>query len=177
MVAAALGLGVVLTLRGWRAGYFLLGVGMCGKQYGVVVLPALLKALSGRRLALLLGTAAAGALTVLPFFLWGPESFLDRVVRYHLDLEMRDDALTVMAAAKNGFDVDLPRWPLRIVAVALIGAVALRAPSRGVTPAPWMAASLLVFCLFHNQAFPNYFYLCEYLMLLGLGAWLTGDRE
>jgi hypothetical protein len=177
MVAAALGLGVVLTLRGWRAGYFLLGVGMCGKQYGVVVLPALLKALPGRRLALLLGTAAAGALTVLPFFLWGPGPFLDSVLRYHMGLEMRADALTIMAAAKNAFDVDLPRWPLRVVAVGLIGAVAWRAPSRAVTPAPWMAASLLVFCLFHNQAFPNYFYLCAYLMLLGLGAWLVSDRE
>jgi hypothetical protein len=177
MVAAALGLGVVLTLRGWRAGYFLLGVGMCGKQYGVVVLPALLKALAGRRLALLLGTAAAGALTVLPFFLWGPGPFLDSVIRYHMNLEMRGDALTVVAAAKNAFDVELPRWLLRAVAVALIGVIAWRTPSRGVTPAPWMAASLLVFCLFHNQAFPNYFYLCEYLMLLGLGAWLTGERK
>jgi hypothetical protein len=175
MVAAALGLGVVLSLRGWRLGYFLLGVGLSGKQYGVVLLPALLKGMVGRRLAVLLGTAAAGVLIVLPFYLWGPQSFYDRVVGYHLGLEMRSDALTVLAAAKNAFDVELPRSLARYVALALIGAIALRAPSRGVSPAPWMAASLLVFCLFHNQAFPNYFYLCAYLMLLGLGDWLVRD--
>jgi hypothetical protein len=178
MLAAALGLGLVLTLRGWRLGYFLLGLGMSGKQYGVVVLPALLKGLSGRRLALLLGTAAAGALTVLPFYLWDREAFFDRVVRYHLGLEMRADALTVMAAAKHAFDVELPRWLLRVAALALVAVITWRTPSQGVSPAPWMAASLLVFCLFHNQAFPNYFYLCAYLMLLGLGDWLdSSSRE
>src|SRR5262249_7101480 len=100
---------------------------------------------------------------------------LDRVLRYHLGLEMRADALTVMAAAKNAFDVELPPELTRRAALALIGVIALRTPSRGVSPAPWAAASLLVFCLFHNQAFPNYFYLCAYLMLLGLGDWLVKD--
>jgi hypothetical protein len=176
MMAAPLGVGLVLVARGWRLGYFLLGVGICGKQYGPLFLPALLKALPGRRLALLLGTALAGAVTVLPFFLWDREAFLDRVLHYHLQLEARSDALTITALAKNAFDLaSLPRWPLRGCALALIGLLALRTPSTGLSPAPWLAASLIVFCLFHNQAFPNYYYLCVYLMMLGLADWFLRE--
>jgi hypothetical protein len=175
MLAASLGLGLVLVARGWRLGYFLLGVGITGKQYGPVVLPALLKALRGNRLALIVGTALAGVLIVLPFFVWGPPSFLDAVLRYHLRLEPRDDALTIMAAAKNGFGVEVPKWPLRYAALAVIGLIAWRTPSTGQSPAPWMAASLIVFCLCHNQAFPNYYYVCAYLMLLGLADWFGRD--
>ncbi len=188
MLAAFLGAGLVLVGRGWRVGHFLLGVGLTGKQYGPVLLPALLKGLPGRRLALLLGTALAGAVTVLPFYLWDRSTFLDRVLHYHLDLPIREDALTVAAAAKNRFHEDVwrgsednrilghePKWFLRGVALLLVALLAVRAPSRGPSPAPWMAASLIAFCLFHNQAFPNYYYLCEYLMLLGLADWFAHD--
>jgi hypothetical protein len=175
MIAAPLGAGLVLAARGWRLGYFLLGVGLTGKQYGVVLLPVLLKALRGRRLALLLSTALAGAVIVLPFFLWDRHAFLDRVLHYHLNLPIRTDALTLQAAAKQRFDVALPRWLLRGAALLLIGLLAWRTPSRGPSPAPWLAASLIVFCLCHNQAFPNYYYLCGYLMLLGLADWFGHD--
>src|SRR5262249_48861448 len=134
------------------------------------------RALRGR-LALLGGIALAGAVIVLPFYLWDHEAFLDRVLRYHLDLPLREDALTIAAAARNGFGVDLPRGELRGLALLPIGLLAWRTPSTGQSPAPWMATSLIVFCLFHNQAFPNYYYLCAYLMLLGLADWFGHENQ
>jgi len=176
MVAAALGVGALLVGRGWRVGHVLLGLGITGKQYAVVLLPALWKGLRGRRIALLLGTAVAGAAVVLPFYLWDRPSFVERVVDYHLDHSIRHDGVTLQAAAMDRFKTELPRKPMLAVALLLIGLVALRTPSRGPSPAPWMATGLIVFCLFFSQAFLNYFYLCVYLMLLGLGDWFTHDE-
>jgi hypothetical protein len=175
MLAAALGVGILLVARGWRLGYVLLGLGLTGKQYVIVVLPPLWKAWRGRRLALLLATAAVAAVVVLPFFLWDSSAFVERVVDYHLKGDIRRDGVTLRAAALNRFHTELPGWLLSGSALVLMGWVAWRAPSGGLSPGPWMATALLVFCLFFRQAFLNYFYLCQYLMLLGLADWFRHD--
>jgi len=177
MLAALLGVGALLVARGWRLGYVVLGLTMTGKQYVVVVLPPMLKAWRGRRLALLLGTAAAAAAVLLPFYLWDPSAFVQRVVHYHLKHHIRLEGVTLQAAALNRFDTEIPRWLLFWPVLGLIGLVAWRTPSGRTSPAPWMATSLLIFCLFFSQAFLNYFYLCQYLMLLGLGEWFINDVE
>jgi hypothetical protein len=176
MLAAALGGGAWLAARGWRLGYFVMGLGLTGKQYAVVLLPALWKGLGGHRVALLLGTAAAGAAVVLPFYLWGPRPFVERVVEYHMQQPVRKEGVTLQAAALNRFQTELPRPPMLAAALVLIGLLAWRAPSRGRLPAVWMATSLIIFCLFFTQAFINYYYLCAYLMLLGLADWFAGDE-
>ena len=177
MLAAFFGLGLVLVARGWRVGYFLLGIGLTGKQYGIMLFPVLFKGLRGGRLALVLGTAAAALLIIGPFFFWDVQAFFDRVVHYHMNAKMREDGVTLLSAAKNAFDVTLPSWLPAGLALVLILVVAVRTPSHGPSPAPWLGASLLLFCLGHSQAFPNYYYLCEYLMLLGLGNWLVDEGE
>jgi predicted small integral membrane protein len=177
MLAAALGLGLLLVARGWRLGYFLLGLGITGKQYAVVLFPPLLKALRGRRLALVGGTVLAGVVVVLPFFLWDEQPFLDRVVLHHLDQPVRLDGVTLQAAALNEFGVEVPKWLMYCLALLLIGLVTWRTPAHGQNAAPWMATSLLIFCLFFSQAFINYYYLCQYLMLVGLGDWFAGDAD
>jgi hypothetical protein len=175
MLAATLGAGVLLVGHGWRLGYLLLGLGSSGKQYGVVFLPPLLKAFRGRRLALACVVALTGAGIMLPFVLWDAPSFIDRVVLHHLRQPVRLDGVTIAAAAKNCCDMDLPKWLLAVPALLLLGLVAWRTPARGQSPAPWMATSLLIFCLFFSQAFINYFYLCQFLLLLGLPDWFARD--
>jgi predicted small integral membrane protein len=177
MIAAALGVGLLQVARRWRLGYLVLGLGISGKQYGVVFLLPLLKALRGRRLALLGGTTLAVTLVVLPFFLWDTQAFLDRVVFYLFDRTVRLDGITIPAAARNEFGVEVPKWLCGFLALLLIGLVAWRTPAQGSFAAPWMATSLLIFCLFASQAFINYYYLCQYLMLLGLAEWFSRDAE
>jgi hypothetical protein len=176
MLAAALGGGAWMVARGWRAGYFVMGLAITGKQYAVVLLPALWKGMGGRRIALLLGIAAAGAVTVLPFYLWGPRPFVERVVEYHMGHMVREDGVTLQAAALSRFHTELPRKKMLATALLLIGLLAWRTPSRGQSPAAWMATSLIVFCLFFTQAFVNYYYLGAYLMLLGLADCFARDE-
>jgi hypothetical protein len=125
-----------------------------------------------------LGTALAAAVVVLPFFLWEPGSFIDRVVLHHLRQPVRRDGVTLQAVASYLFIVvEVPKWLFAAVALVLIGLVTWRTPIRGPSAAPWMATAVLVFCLFFSQAFINYYYLCQYLMLLGLGDWFAHDAE
>jgi hypothetical protein len=171
MLAALLGCGLLLVGRGWRAGYFLLGLGLTGKQYGVVLLPPLAAALWRDWKALLLGVALAVALVLVPFFLWDPQPFLDTVVVWHLKQSIRKDGVTIQAAALNMLGGPLPVPLLLVTAVALIGWVSWRTRGDRDAPAGPMGAALLLFCLFHSQAFLNYFYLCEYLFLWGMLKW------
>jgi hypothetical protein len=175
-LAALLGGGLFLVARGWRLGYLLLGLAVTGKQYGLVFLPPLWAAGRGRRVWLVLGTAAAAAVTVLPFLLWDPSAFLERVVWYHLHLPVRADGLTIQAAAWRLFGVLVPPWVLPALTVLAVGGLACRTPARAPGPAPWLAAALLVFCLCHTQAFINYYYLVQYLMLFGLTDWFGGGE-
>jgi hypothetical protein len=175
MLAALLGSGMYLAGRGWRVGHLLLGLGMTGKQFGVVFLPVLLKSFKGNRLASLCGLVLAGMLTILPFYAWDPAAFYDSVIDYHLNVKIRSESLTLQSLAINEFGVIIAPLLLRATAALLIGLLTYCTATNGASPAPQMSACLLVFCLFHNQAFFNYYYLCQYLMLLGLADWCAGD--
>jgi hypothetical protein len=177
MLAAALGSGLVLVARGRRLGHLLLGLGVTGKQYGVFLLPPLVRAFRSDRTALLLGTASAGAFVLLPFLLWDAPAFLDRMLFWHARQPIRYDAITLQAAAGNLLGVVVPRPLLLAAAVVLIGWVTWRTPADGASPAAPMAAALLIFCLFHSQAFFNYFYLCQYLLFFGVIDWYAPSGE
>jgi hypothetical protein len=168
MLAAVFGTGLLLVLQGRRLGYFLLGLGVTGKPYGVFLLPPLAKALWSRRWALLAGVVLAGVLVVLPFFLWDPAPFLDRVIFWHLRNPLREDGITLQAAAFNELGITVPTSLLFAAAVLPVGLVTWRTPGGAGAPPGPMGTALLIFCLFHSQAFFNYFYLCQYLLLLGL---------
>jgi hypothetical protein len=172
MLVAALGGGLYLVERGNRwLGTLLLALGLTGKQFGVMLLPTLWRA--RRHETLLLGVALATVLVVvfLPFFLWGPEDFLSIVLRKHLDRETQYNSITFLAALHDWFGVeDLPRRSLLLLGLLGIGLLAWRTPPCGTAAALWMGTSLFVFCLCHTQGYFNYFYMCEYLWLLGIAS-------
>lgn len=168
MLAATLGGGLWLAERGRRAGFFLTGLGLTGKQYGVVLFWPLLAGCRRHRRAFLLGLLAAAAVTLLPFFLGAPRPFLDVVLLKHLNRPVRSDSLSLPNAAVQLLGVTLPRplgWGL---AAGLIAWISWRTPRRPLASAFGAGTALLAFCLCHSQGFFNYFYLCEYLFLLGI---------
>jgi hypothetical protein len=167
MLAALLGWGLLLAERGCRSGYLLLGLGLTGKQFGLpMVFPV---AWSQRRHwpALLAGLALA-ALPVVPFLLWDPSAFLDVVLFRHLQRPAMLDSITVYTGFHELLGVTLPRPLLLGIALVLIAWLSGKTPERSTAAALWVGAVLLVFCLFHTQGYFNYFYLCQFLLLLGL---------
>jgi hypothetical protein len=170
MLGALFGLGLWLAeSSGWRRwiGYGLVGFGMTAKQYGVAILPAL--AWRHRRYwrPMLFGLAV-GTLVMLPWFAWSPYDFLDIVLFKHLDRPPQHErALTVAGAWFHLTGDVLPREMLWAVAGLLIGVTSWRGPRTGAATALGLGTALLVFSLFHTQGFFNYFYLVQYLWLLG----------
>src|SRR5262249_24928008 len=107
-------------------------------------------------------------LLVVPFFLWDPAAFLDIVLIKHLGRKEMFDSITLASGAHNLLGIDLPRRLLLGAAVLLIAWVTWKTPERIPAAALWMGTALLTFCLFHTQGYFNYFYLCQFLMLLGI---------
>jgi hypothetical protein len=169
MLAAALGWGLLLAERGWRLGYFLIGLGLTGKQYGVALLPPLAMAWRRHWRPLLVGIVLAGAAVMLPFFLWDPKEFLDVVVVQHMRRPNRD-SINFQSAINDAYSIAMSREVLLGFAALVIAWITWRTSRGGTACALWMATALLTFCLCHSQAFFNYFYLCEYLFLLGIAA-------
>jgi len=168
MLAATLGGGLWLVERRYRFGNILLGLGLTGKQYGVVLLPPLVVALRKHWRALLLGIVLACLCVLLPFFLWDPHAFLDVVVFKQLQRPIRDDSLTLQSGAINLAGYQLSQGLLWGVALLLIGWISWRAREPGTGAALWLGTTLLAFCFCHSQGYFNYFYLCQYLWLLGI---------
>jgi hypothetical protein len=168
MLAALLGWGLLLAERGHRAGYVLVGLGLTGKQFGVPLLPPLWQACRRHRCRLLLGIGVAGAVVLLPFFLWSPSAFLSIVLFKHLQGRVVLQTLTFHAALDDLLDLAVPRKLLLAAAGMLIAGITWRTPRTGAGAALWMGTALLVFCLCHQTGNFNYFYLCEYLLLLGV---------
>ena len=174
MLAALVGGGLLLVERRRWGGYLLLGLGLTGKQFGLpMVLPV---AWSQRRhwRGLLLGIGLA-TLPIVPFLLWDPSAFLDVVLFKHLQRPAMLDSITVYTGVHQLLGVSLPRPPLLGAALVLIGWLTWKTPARSAASALWVGAVLLVFCLFHTQGYFNYFYLCQFLLLLGVAS--LGARE
>ena len=153
MLAAALGGGLLLVERGQRFGFFLLGLGLTGKQYGVSLLLPLLKTLGRCMGWLILGIGLAAALVIGPFFLWDPPSFLDVVIVKHLERPVRHESISLHAVLEQSLGYPVPRYLVLGLAGVLVAAITLRSPRRTITAAFWMGAALLTFCLFHSQGF------------------------
>jgi hypothetical protein len=177
MLAATSGGGLLLVERGNRLGHLLLGLGLTGKQFGVALLPALWKAHRKQGWWLLLGCGLAGGLVILPFFLWGPRAFLDGVVFRHLGGPPDLSSLTLRSAAHLLFGLGPPGRVMAGVAALAVGWVSWRVPEKGSGAALWLGAALLAFCLCFVKGYYNYFYLCEYLLLLGAAALTAGAGQ
>jgi hypothetical protein len=167
MLAALLGWGLFLVERRRRLGYLLLGLGLTGKQFGLPLLLPLAGSLRRRLLGLLLGIGLA-LLLFVPFVLWDPKAFLDIVLFKHLRRPPMADSITIHSGFLNLLGVDLPRPLLLAVAGLLLGWLTWKTPAQVTAGALWMATALLTFCLFHTQGYFNYFYLCQYLVLIAL---------
>jgi hypothetical protein len=175
MLAAALGVGLLLAGRGRRLGFVVLAFGLAGKQYGVALLPPLWRAWRRQTRLLLFGISVVLGGVFLPFFLWAPSDFLDVVLLRHLRAG-NSGGLTLQAALHDVFGASLPRPVLLLAAVALIGLVTWRTPRTDSCPtgsALWAGAALLIFFVFHQAGFFNYYHLCMYLILLGATALLS----
>jgi hypothetical protein len=158
----------LIEYEGWRRwfGYMLLALGLTGKQFGLPLLFPL--AWSQRRhwRMLLAGLIVAG-LVMLPWIVWSPHDFFDVILWKHLDRKPQF-SLTVASACEEFLGTAPPKKLLWAVAAGLILAISWRTPQPGAAAALGVGTALFVFCIFHTQGFPNYFYLCEYLWLLGM---------
>ena len=177
MLAALLGGGLLLAESGRRVGSLLLGLGLTGKQYGLAMLPPVLMARRGQWRAVLLGVGVAVAAVLLPFFLWDPKAFLDVVLFKHLDWPIRPDAMTLHTWALYELGWGLPRSLPWALAALLLGWITWRTPATGTGAGLWVGTALFAFVFCHTQGFYNYFYLCEYLLLLGIAGLAVPAQE
>jgi hypothetical protein len=168
VLAATLGLGAVFAERGCRLGHWLLAVGVTGKQFGVVLLLPLLRGLGSewRRLVVALGGVVA--LVILPFVLWQPHDFFTVVLMKHIERPASLTSVTLQSGAHDVLGINLPQPVLWAGAGILLGLVAWRTPRLGTGAFLWAGTALTIFCLFHTHGNFNYFYLCQYLWLLGI---------
>jgi hypothetical protein len=169
MIAALFGLGFVLAESSGfakRVGYIALGLGLTAKQFG---LPLLFPLLAGhrRQWRLIALGLVVGSLVILPWLTWSPRDFLDIVIWKHLGRPPQPRSITVASFLMNEFDVTPPRIAGWLLAAAAIAGISYATPRDSAATALGVGAALLAFCVFHTQGFPNYFYLVQYLWLLG----------
>jgi hypothetical protein len=170
MLALLLGGGLVLAEWGRHSGFVLLGLGLTGKQFGVVLAPPLVRALRRHWPGLLAGLGLAGVAVVLPFLLWDPRAFWTVTVAKHLQQEPCLTALTLTSGLHDFLGVSPPRYVMPFVAVVLTGWISWHTPRTGAAAGLWMGTALLAFCLCFTKAFFYYLFLCNYLLLLGASA-------
>ncbi len=156
------------------------------------VVPLALACASKQHLALLLPvllvwrpfgvwrTLATGALTgllIAPWFLAGPQDFLNDTVTLLVSFHAILFANTLYLLALNVFGVTLPFWITGLVVLATLVAVIVvvhrRQPSLGEV-LRWLALLLLVANLVNKQAFYNQFWLAGALVVVSLA--LPGAR-
>jgi hypothetical protein len=165
-LAALVGWGLLLVDARCKGSGLLLGLALTGKQYGAVAAVGLLRTVR-RPVALLGAVAVAAALTLLPFFLWNPRAFLRVVVTAQFELPPRLDGVTVPSLVAHVWGAWPPRTLMLTVCAAVVGLISWRSSPKTANPALAAGAVLLTFFLCHAQAFVNYFYLCQYLLLFG----------
>jgi hypothetical protein len=175
MLAATLGVGLLLAERGGKLGMFLLAFGLTGKQFGLAMLMPLLKGLRGRRGILFCATAVVVLMTMFPFWLWDSHSFMSVVVWKQLDRAVDVQANTLFGAMHHWFAWSVSRYAALLIAAGLILLVSWATPPTGVGAALWMGTSLLALLFCNSVAFFNYFYLVEYLLFLGAAGLILPD--
>jgi hypothetical protein len=79
-----------------------------------------------------------------------------------------EKGLTLLNGAQTLLGLSLPHWTMTTLAAVVIGWLTWRTPAKSAGAGLWLGTALLTFCLCHVQAYFNYFYLCQYLLLLGL---------
>jgi hypothetical protein len=169
MVAALFGLGLAISEfrgRDRGIGYILLGLGLTAKQYGLPLLFPL--AWSHRRNWILLTVGiAVGIAIMLPWMIWSPSFFFDSVLFKHFDRPLQPHSITVASFLINEFGVTMPRLVGWLLAGGAILGISAITPKNSAATALGIGTTLLAFSVFHTQGFPNYFYLVQYLWLLG----------
>lgn len=168
MLAALLGSGLLLCERGRKIGYVFLALGLTGKQFGIALLPPVWRARRQESRWLIAALSLVGFALFLPFLLWDAESYVAVIFLRHLGRPPQYASLTVASVVYHLTELSSSRWLLWSIAGVLIVAIAWRTPATGCSAGISIAAALLVFCLFHTQGYFNYFYLCLYLLLLGV---------
>src|SRR5262249_37321888 len=117
-------------------------------------------------------------LLMLPWFLWSPLAFLKTVLWDHLNRPSQHfRALTIAGGSYQLFGVLPDRKVMWAIAGVLIALVSWRGPRQGAAVAVGLGTALMVFCVFHTQGFFNYFYLCQYLWLLGFVGMLSKNDD
>src|SRR5262249_41303708 len=180
MIAAFLGIGLVLaglSGAGRWGGYIFICLGLTAKQ---VCLPLLFPVARAHRRhwKLLAMGVLVGVLVMLPWILWSPRDFLDIVIWKHLDRPLQPHSITVASFLLNEFNVVLPRVVGWLLAAGAIVGISIITPRDSAATALGLGTALLAFSVFHTQGFPNYFYLVQYLWLLGfVGLFPRADEE
>jgi hypothetical protein len=164
LLAFTFSLTMFCALRWRRALPYALGLLFATKQYTVLMVPLVWLLVdeprSSKKLAILLGKAAAVALAItLPFFLWDARAFYRAVVAFQFLQPFRLDALSYLVWIHHNYpQLTIERWaPFACVLPAI--AFSLWRCSR--SPAGFAAAVTLVyltFFAFNKQAFANYYY-------------------
>ncbi len=163
--------------RGWvLAG--LTGALVAGaKQYSPLLLAPIAVALPalGRARILVLAAALAGAI-VLPFALWDPRGLWDGVALMQLRQPFRPDSLSWAAALVRLGLPPAPSWPGFAAAAAAL-ALTWPRPRSLASGATCAAVAFLVLLLGAKQAFLNYYWLADGLLLTAalLHAWEEGS--
>jgi hypothetical protein len=151
--------------RGWVAAGVTGALAAGAKQYSPLLLAPLLAALPPRgRLRAAVLAAGLAAAAVVPFALWDPKGLWDGVVAMQFRQPFRSDALSWPAAfVRLGLPPPSGIWGFLATAAAL----ALCWPRRRSLPQAVTcgAAAFLVFLLGAKQAFLNYYWLADGLLL------------
>jgi hypothetical protein len=148
------------------------------KQYGVLLAPATLLLLERpwkprTVIVHFAKMAAVIAVTVLPFFLWGPGDFTWSVVELQFVQPFRGDSISFLAlwAAIAGEPSRMVGWSMPFVVVGLVTlSIWKRSPSGAQGLSLAAALTLLVAFAFSKQAFVNYYILVIGLLFLGAAA-------
>jgi hypothetical protein len=167
-------------------GHVLLGLAFTGKQYGLPMYLPFAWAFRRQWRCLFMGLAA-GLAVILPFFLWSPRDFLDIVVTQHLNKEPGYHSITVVSAVYDmsqakyygpsartqapGLAGGTERWYRRPVMLWLISGPLLVLISwrtgAGIECSLAVGTALFTYVLFSTVGFMNYYFLVQYLWLLG----------
>lgn len=149
----------------WKTSAVFQGVFLGAKQYlppSFFLLEKVDRKKAGRNLILFL------AFLILPLIFWvaSPHDFYRSVVEYHLNSPFRKDALTLTAFLDRTFGATLPGW-LPFVCLAGLSVAAYRASqiSRSFL---YTALAYYLFFWLNKQAFGNYYFFVESLLILTL---------